>query len=818
MMRLCFGTLGRVLRECKLEQGVSDIVLIGELTRTIDPKCEYKDSDGTAVSKLLSCDQNLSNGSARRVGQRKKTDHSDFEEGLLTNRLSNVIAEAQTADRNVIAAKIAENVLPLFDEDRKQLIVPALFDLISSDTVIETDKSASFEKYVGKKKSQLLAQRKNIVLPELLAGLLLYTVVAVMNNVGRDCAKKIDRAYVDRFKLSAADYDVKYEMQTRKVEEESVPDEEAIARYLEKLELKYNKVYTLINKNEPIPFYSIFVCNNFSRQAKGKSDDDLIPNVTAEDLAEISKYIIVTGTGGIGKSMMMRHLLFDAIARYPETGKLPIFILLKDFDDNDGTMLDYVSGLVTNYATGITRGMLVSMLEAGNCLLIFDGLDEISLKENNRFTKLLETFVDSYTDNQFIISTRPNKRIAPYLRFVPLYIQPFTKHQALALIDKISFRPDDESIKARFRDELNQRLFWKHKDFAENPLLLTIMLLTYEKFEDIPSKMHVFYRKAYEALAQEHDANKGFNRPLATELSADDFAAYLSEFCALSYCNEDFKLTKAQIYDYFNRLNIRKRRNDPKATAENFLYDLCNNLCMMYLENDIYRFTHRSFQEYFCARCFSNQLDDDLVEIGNIFENMRSRSYADKTFPMLYDMIPTQINTHMFAPFLKRLISECNDGNGYWTFLSIMYPYIEYERGEVDENHENPPGSYLYEFIRNEFFYEEYDFSSLPFERSFIIDSFVYLEDGKNTDKLVSVSDIPAGYEEAYGRPEEVGWRLELDIDKVKGRKARYAEVVKAVEDEGFCLKREYRNMEDCYHKLLESPKKSGHSILERLI
>ena len=223
MMRLCFGTLGRVLRECKKEKGVNDIVLIGELTRTIDPKCEYEESEGTAVSKLLSCDQNLSNGSARRVGQKRKTDHSDFEEGFLTNRLSNVIAEAQTADRNVVAARIAAKVMPLLDEDRKQLIVPALFDLISSDTVIDTDKSASFEKYAGKKKSQLLAQRKNIVLPELLAGLLLYTVVAVVNNVGRDCAKKIDRAYVDRFKLSAADYDVKYEMQTSKVEEESVP-------------------------------------------------------------------------------------------------------------------------------------------------------------------------------------------------------------------------------------------------------------------------------------------------------------------------------------------------------------------------------------------------------------------------------------------------------------------------------------------------------------------------------------------------------------------------------------------------------------------
>ena len=555
MLRLCFGVLGRVLRECKLKQGVSDVLLIGELTKTIDPLCEYQQSEGTAISKLLSCTQNLSNGNARRIGQKQATETSDFETGFLTNRLSNVVAAAQTADRREVARKIADNVLPLLDKDRRRLIVPALYDIISSDTVIDSEKSASFEEFVGLRKNQLLAKHEKIVLPDLIAGLLLYTVVAVVNTDGKDCAKKIDRAYVDRFKQSVDDFDVTDVLVPQVDEFESgVPDAEAISLYLEKLRAKYDKVYMLINKFEAVPFYSIFVCNDFERQlpaqnaTKDLPQKELIHDATAVDLSEISKYLIVTGTGGIGKSMMMRHLLFDAIARYDETGTFPIFILLKDFEDNGGTMLDYISDIVTNFGTGITRNKLISMLEAGKCLLIFDGLDEISKAVSDRFTKLLEAFVDRFTDNQYIVSTRPNKRIAPYLRFVPLFIQPFTKDQALALIDKISFRQDNQRIKDGFRQELDQRLFGTHREFAENPLLLTIMLMTYEKYEDIPSKMHVFYKKAYEALVQEHDLNKGYNRPLATELSADDFADYLSEFCALSYCDENFKPTREQVH------------------------------------------------------------------------------------------------------------------------------------------------------------------------------------------------------------------------------------------------------------------------------
>ena len=105
-MRLCFGTLGRVLKFCRYEQGVTDVRLIGELTRTIDPECEYADCDGTALSRLLSCERNLSNGAARRKGQKKGPDSSGFESGTLTNRLSDVVEKAKRVDRAVVAENI----------------------------------------------------------------------------------------------------------------------------------------------------------------------------------------------------------------------------------------------------------------------------------------------------------------------------------------------------------------------------------------------------------------------------------------------------------------------------------------------------------------------------------------------------------------------------------------------------------------------------------------------------------------------------------------------------------------------------------------
>lgn len=816
------------MKSCKFEQGVSDVRLIGELTKTIDPECEYGDSDGTAVSRLLSCSQNLSNGNARRIGQKRNTVHSEYEEGYLTNRLSNVIEAAKTVERMVVARNIADNVLPLLDEDRKPLIVPSLFHIIESDNFIDLERSANFEKYVGEKKNSLLS-RRDIVLPDLIASLLIYVVISVKNTDGKTDANKIDRNFVDSFKNSVELFHITEIMEASPTSFCDVNiaeplSKDAVLAYMNKLQDKYDKIYTLINKYEPIPFYSVFICNDVVRKDpvpnvyKNAYHSEYIHDVTAKELSKYSKYVIFSGTGGIGKSMMMRHLMFDTIAKYPETGIIPIFLLLKNFENNGKPLVDYICENISNYGTGIKRGNLISLLNEGKCLLLFDGLDEIGSKNEDHFSKLLESFIDRFSNNQYIISSRPSRTFAPFLRFTPMFIRPFTKEQSLSLIDKISFRTDDPTIKERFRSELDQRLFRSHKEFAENPLLLTIMLMTYEKYEDVPSKMHNFYRKAYDALAQEHDANKGYKRPLAMGVSADDFSEYLAEFCALTYCDEKFELTKADIYDYFNRLNTLKRRRDEKTTPANFITDLRDNLCLVYFENDKFYFTHRSFQEYFCAVCFSKQKDKDLTDIGNIFENMRSRNFADKTFPMLYDMIPAKVEEYIFIPFLNRLFKDCENEEGYWTFLSIMYPRIEYEKGETDGYTETAPVSYLYEFIRKQFFNEIYNFDSLPMVESFVKESYAYIQSDSEEQVIVNVNDIPSGYEQEFGRPDDVGWIIEIDIDKIKARKYHYKDVLSVLDDDNFCLKREYRNAKECLNNLLDIQKPKGNSVLDRLI
>lgn len=93
----------------------------------------------------------------------------------------------------------------------------------------------------------------------------------------------------------------------------------------------------------------------------------------------------------------------------------------------------------------------------------------------------------------FVISSRPYSEFVEFQRFSVLSLCNLNKKQALSLVKKIEF---DSEIKLRFLKSLDQNLYERHKSFASNPLLLNIMLLTFDNYAEIPEKLHLFYANA----------------------------------------------------------------------------------------------------------------------------------------------------------------------------------------------------------------------------------------------------------------------------------------------------------------------------------
>lgn len=605
--------------------------------------------------------------------------------------------------------------------------------------------------------------------------------------------------------------------------------------YLKKAYDKYCFLKTLLYSDYPRKFYDFYVCNDITQHVpifrtghKRIYERHYYRSANAETLSQCSRFIILSGTGGLGKSMMLRHLLLDSINNYDETKRLPIFIPLKEYDENANDLLQYVFEKFSTLSDGITLLEFIQMLLDGKFLLLFDGLDEIGFDCMKKFERALEHFADQYSNNMFIISSRPFApfgNFTAFNRFTVLRLLPFNKQKALELVDKLDFRADEPSIKQNFRKELDDQLFLTHSEFIANPLLLTIMLMTYEQFAEIPSKMHVFYHEAYVALSQKHDASKGaYKRKFKTGLTADVFADYFAEFCARTYIDDKFDLTETEFGKYFDKLNIH-RKHEYRISMQDFLSDLTVALCLMYYESGKYHFVHRSFQEYFCAVFFSKQKDKNLYPISlTAFEDKRSKSLSDKTFSMLYDMIPEKIEEYVFLPFLQNLIAECDKNNGYLTFLQNVYSFIYYDFGDVGVSYRNTSQSFIYNFIvRTKNLRKSIGNSAIPFDETLVIREYASINVNWQEpqkiieEELIDVDDIEEEYFSYCGEPKIVGWNLEIDVEKLFEVADRYQDIIATLTSEDFALHQEYNAVRKYLKKLQKDLTPKGDDLFDLL-
>lgn len=571
--------------------------------------------------------------------------------------------------------------------------------------------------------------------------------------------------------------------------------------YLEKVQNKFKNAKTYLHSDKLQSFYEVYVCNTVAESSnlpgvRGSWYTSCeIENVNVNKLISRSNYLVISGTGGLGKSMMMVHLLLDSIKNYDKYQLIPVFISLKDYEIKYDNLLDFIYSRFSIFAKDISLKEFASALEAGDCLLLLDGLDEISTSSRNHFERALEAFSDMYDNSYYIISSRPYTAFDSLSRYSVLNLQPFTKKQALMLIDKLEFRTDEPQIKEKFRENLDKSFYEKHKEFTTNPLLLTIMLQTFEDCGEIPSKMHLFYNAAYWALAKKHDANRGYyNRTLWTGLSADRFSDYFSEFCARTYMDEKCEFTDNDISRYFGELNEKnKEQNDDRITATNFLKDLTTNLCLMYYESNKYYFSHDSFQEYFCALFFTRTKDKMLENIGKAFEKRRIRTPDDKTFLMLYDMIQPKIEEYVFIPFLDDIFSECESENKYWTYIKRMYPFIESKAGEIELITKNEPDSFIISFISKiKGFSEKKKKIGLPYHAEFIAEEYAYIIAEEGALNLIDTSQIGTEALKDYPDLEIVGTRLRYDTKELFLKSEKYQDVLACMESDVFPIKEEF--------------------------
>lgn len=470
-------------------------------------------------------------------------------------------------------------------------------------------------------------------------------------------------------------------------------------KYLTKSYDKYCKIKTILYKTEPQYIYDFFESPSLLKKPKV-----LVNTETIDTILDISNFIIIQGTGGIGKSTLLKHLFINELEN---KDLIPVFIELKDINliENDYTILDIIFDKLTNLGSSLKKEYIEYALNSGCFLFLLDGYDEIVSSKKDSFFRKLDEFCDKYTENYFIMSSRPYSEFVEFQRFTVLKALPLTKKQAVSLVNRINY---ENGIKERFIAELETNLYESHTSFASNPLLLNIMLLTFDNYADIPEKLHLFYSNAFETLYSKHDATKaGYKREMLSTLSYDSFKKVFAYFCFMTYIKGLTEFTYEELQETLKRIKIPRIEFD----IDNYIFDLVNSLCLIYKEGFSYTFAHRSFQEYFTAVFLRELSDINLQKYAiQMIKREPERASQDNVFEMLYDMIEEKFEKNILLPILSDYEDSIPaDEDKYWFYFTEVVHNIRFDR---DENNE------LRLWLRRENT-EDFDNSLIVFIRAF---------------------------------------------------------------------------------------------------
>ena len=466
---------------------------------------------------------------------------------------------------------------------------------------------------------------------------------------------KVTAELAARFASSAATF---FEGKTKEFSERlRLEFASTFTRYLDRITKKYCFIKTLFYSDSPRYIYDFYVLQDLKNSRGPVEDADV------RTLLALGTRFLVTGTGGSGKSIFMRHLLLDAIVN---TDLIPVYIELRNLNDSPKSIYDSIPMEFRLHGLSIEQPSIDKLLEKGRLLILLDGFDELSPEKRDGVRKDIRSLTSRFPDSKLIMTSRPETHSTGWHQFVEYALSPLSLDKIKTLVSHLDM---DDASRIRFLTDLEDSLFESHSSFLSNPLLLNLMAVSYDRNASVPTKRHLFYSQVFDALWNQHDAMKdSFVRPRECGLLKDDFMDLFGAFSVQAYLDSRTSFSSTIAREYAARGASLLQMDS--VTSESFLADLLSATCMIVKDGTELHYTHRSFQEYFTAHFLLRSTPGVRADA---WDEILSRQQFDSVLELLYEMDPTVVISEFLVPSIQQIVDKLDASeNAYLEYVKIV--------------------------------------------------------------------------------------------------------------------------------------------------
>lgn len=445
-----------------------------------------------------------------------------------------------------------------------------------------------------------------------------YTSLKQNDNIITQLFKSAFQSFEDSFNW-VKDYKLKFSFL-----------ENAGVNYATQVENRYSFVQ-IMGMNKPAPLRTMYTRVNFLEKlttANRTSIEDMEKDfdrdtrgfgkiiATEEGINVVNKLnkIIVLGKPGAGKTTFLKYIALQSLDNKLHEQLIPIFIGLKDWTESRLSLFEYIvkEFACCNFPDATT--FLNSLLQDGKCILLFDGLDEVTTTIEHVITSIKQ-FESKYNSNKFIISCRIAAFNYKFERFWEVEVADFTDTQIFTFINNW-FEKDQQIVQSCWSSlEDNKPI----KELSSIPLLLTLLCLAFSENLKFPSNKADLYKDAIDALLKKWDISRRIVREeVYKKLSLKLKELMFSQIAALTFESNQYfihqKELERHISDFIKHLpetNDESLYLDSEAILKSI--EAQHGIFIERAKN-IYSFSHLTVQEYFTAKYITDNTDNGTMK------------------------------------------------------------------------------------------------------------------------------------------------------------------------------------------------------------
>lgn len=383
-----------------------------------------------------------------------------------------------------------------------------------------------------------------------------------------------------------------------------------------------------------LPISSLHVLPRFTR-SEDRALSALPQQETFYTLRPRIHRLVVLGDPGGGKTTFARRLCHD-LAQSSAPPKvlgreaLPVFITVRDYANflatNGPSIASYISAralLQTHASILVVEELLLS----GRLFVIFDGLDEVTEPSTRRKVRdQIDAFATKYVSSSIVVTSRRvgySEAALDVAIFDELLIAGMTDNDVVEYATKwFTLQSHGRAESDAVEDQVRQ--FMKDSEVAadlrSNPLLLSLLCTLFKEAGHIPSNRPLIYERCTTLLFERWDKSRNIAVERPFSVRVDEAIEYLAEWIYEEPSRQD-GVEEDQVVHMMGSYLLDTRlesREDATSASRRFVEWCAGRPWVLtdvgFSRNDqrLFRFTHRTFLEYFVGVHLAKQHETAL--------------------------------------------------------------------------------------------------------------------------------------------------------------------------------------------------------------